>query len=111
MTSALRGLQAVPIEKLLPKATAMLKNASLEDLASILTGKGAPPRSPDDLAPIVVGLDTKGSKLAAVERAVVLHAHATCGGNVSAAARLLGIDRKAMERKLAKARRASRSSG
>jgi ActR/RegA family two-component response regulator len=105
MTTVLRGLEAVPIEKLLPKATDLLKNASLEDLASILAGKGAAPRSADDLAPIVMALATKGSKLAAVERAVVLHAFATCGGNVSASARLLGIDRKAMERKLAKARR------
>jgi DNA-binding NtrC family response regulator len=105
MTAVLRGLEAFPIDKLLPRATDLLRKASLEDLASILAGKGAPPRSADDLAPIVVGLATSGSKLAAVERAVVLHAHATCGGNVSAAARLLGIDRKAMERKLAKARR------
>jgi DNA-binding NtrC family response regulator len=40
-----------------------------------------------------------GSKLDVIERAVLHHAIETCGGNKSAAARLIGVDRKALERK------------
>jgi DNA-binding NtrC family response regulator len=40
-----------------------------------------------------------GSKLQVIERAVLHHAIESCGGNKSAAARLLGVDRKALERK------------
>ncbi len=40
-----------------------------------------------------------GSKLDAVERAVLHHAIESCGGNKSAAARLLGVDRKSLERR------------
>jgi transcriptional regulator of acetoin/glycerol metabolism len=52
------------------------------------------------LARQAVEADMPGSKLDEVERAIVAHAYQTSGGNVSAAARLLGIDRKAMERRL-----------
>jgi DNA-binding NtrC family response regulator len=40
-----------------------------------------------------------GSKLDVVERAVLHHAIESCGGNKSAAARLLGVDRKSLERR------------
>jgi ActR/RegA family two-component response regulator len=40
-----------------------------------------------------------------VQNAVVPHAVAVSGGNVSAAARLLDMERKAFERKLRNARR------
>jgi two-component system response regulator HydG len=40
-----------------------------------------------------------GSKLAVMERAVLHHAIETCGGNKSAAARMIGVDRKALERR------------
>ena len=53
----------------------------------------------------VMELPVPGSKLDAVQRAIVMHALADCGGNVSAAARLLGVERKALERKVAKYRR------
>jgi transcriptional regulator of acetoin/glycerol metabolism len=52
------------------------------------------------LARQAVEADIAGSKLDEVERAIVAHAYETTGGNVSAAARILGIDRKAMERRL-----------
>jgi DNA-binding NtrC family response regulator len=41
----------------------------------------------------------RGSKLDVIERAVLHHAIETCGGNKSAAARLIGVDRKSLERK------------
>jgi DNA-binding NtrC family response regulator len=48
-----------------------------------------------------LSLPTKlGSKLDVIERAVLHHAIEMCGGNKSAASRLLGLERKALERKL-----------
>ena len=43
--------------------------------------------------------DRLGSKLHVIERAVLHHAVEACGGNKSAAARLIGVDRKALERR------------
>jgi DNA-binding NtrC family response regulator len=43
--------------------------------------------------------DRLGSKLDVIERAVLHHAIESCGGNKSAAARLIGVDRKALERR------------
>jgi DNA-binding NtrC family response regulator len=40
-----------------------------------------------------------GSKLDVIERAILHHAIEACGGNKSAAARLIGVDRKALERR------------
>jgi two-component system response regulator HydG len=40
-----------------------------------------------------------GSKLAVIERAVLHHAIETCGGNKSAAARMIGVDRRVLERR------------
>jgi two-component system response regulator HydG len=54
----------------------------------------------DALARSILALPVRlGSKLDAIERAVLHHAIETCGGNKSAAARLVGVDRKALERK------------
>ena len=46
----------------------------------------------------MVGLPTPGSKLGQIERAVIHHALEETVGNVGAAARLLGVDRKVLER-------------
>src|SRR6185312_6196833 len=43
--------------------------------------------------------DRLGSKLDVIERAILHHAIEACGGNKSAAARLIGVDRKALERR------------
>ncbi|MGH7436423.1 MAG: helix-turn-helix domain-containing protein [Polyangiaceae bacterium] len=48
---------------------------------------------------------SRGSKIEAAIAATVLHAMDVSGNNQSAAARLLGMERKAFVRKLAKARR------
>ena len=54
----------------------------------------------DRLARALLALpDRLGSKLAVIERAVLHHAIETCGGNKSAAARMIGVDRKALERR------------
>jgi DNA-binding NtrC family response regulator len=106
MGNPLRGLDEVRLDQLIHQATQRLRHATLEELAGIVNGIPSRPPTADVLAHSVLSLPDRGSKLLAVERAVVLHAWDSAGGNVSAAARLLGIDRKQMERKLAKARRA-----
>jgi two-component system response regulator HydG len=54
----------------------------------------------EQLAKSILALPGRvGSKLEVVERAVLQLALETCSGNKSAAARLIGVDRKALERK------------
>jgi DNA-binding NtrC family response regulator len=54
----------------------------------------------DRIAKTLLSLPARlGSKLDVIERAVLHHAIEVCGGNKSAAARLIGLDRKALERK------------
>jgi transcriptional regulator with GAF, ATPase, and Fis domain len=54
----------------------------------------------DAIARAILALPTGRQRLRDVERAVVVHALARTKGNVSAAARLLGTDRKALERRI-----------
>ena len=49
--------------------------------------------------------ESLGDKIDAAEAATVKHAMHVCAGNQSAAARLLGLERKALVRRLAKAQR------
>jgi DNA-binding NtrC family response regulator len=54
----------------------------------------------DRIAKALLALpSTVGSKLDVIERAILHHAIEVSGGNKSAAARLIGVDRKALERK------------
>ena len=54
----------------------------------------------DRLAKALLALPEKlGSKLRVIERAVLHHAIEACGGNKTAAARLVGVDRKVLERR------------
>jgi DNA-binding NtrC family response regulator len=50
-----------------------------------------------------------GSKLRVIERAVLHHAIEACNGNKSAAARLIGVDRKALERRWERAHEGAES--
>ena len=97
-----------------------LRRASLDELAELL-GRGdrqeganaqveaRPARvGGDDLARAVLALPGNGSVLGAAERAIVLHALSVTKGNVSAAARLLRVDRKSLERKIRRIKRADR---
>jgi two-component system response regulator HydG len=55
----------------------------------------------DRLARALLALpDRLGSKLRVMERAVLHHAVEACGGNKAAAARLIGMDRKSLERRI-----------
>jgi DNA-binding NtrC family response regulator len=54
----------------------------------------------DRLARALLALPERlGSKLRVIERAVLHHAIEACNGNKSAAARMIGLDRKALERR------------
>lgn len=71
----------------------------LEELVPERLGND-PASEADRIARAVLALPAKlGSKLDAIERAVLQQAIDVCGGNKSAAARLIGLDRKALERK------------
>jgi transcriptional regulator with GAF, ATPase, and Fis domain len=74
----------------------------IDDIASLLSGL-APmetSRTLDEIARAILDLPAGGHRLRDVERTVVAHALAKTNGNVSAAARLLGTDRKALERRI-----------
>jgi len=73
--------------------------AVLEDLIGGQLSDGA--REVDRMARAILALPARiGSKLDLIERAVLHHAVEMCSGNKSAAARLLGVNRKSLERKL-----------
>ncbi len=97
-------LADLPLHEVMPKLRACIENLSLEEVAMLVrpaaNASPAPPSSLAAAAAVVVGLPTPGSKLREMERAVIHHALGETAGNVSAAARLLGVDRKALERKM-----------
>jgi DNA-binding NtrC family response regulator len=71
---------------------------TLRDLAN--TEEGQEARELEHIVRSVLALPARaGSKLQTVERAVLQHAIAVCDGNKSAAARLLGVDRRALDRR------------
>jgi len=100
------------LDELLARARAVRLDAVLEVFDVI--ERGAEPRERvggadadailSSLAKQVVTLQVPGSKVDFVSRAVVMYALSSSNGNVSAAARMLGIERKAMERKIARYR-------
>ncbi|HLK35640.1 MAG TPA: sigma-54 dependent transcriptional regulator [Polyangiaceae bacterium] len=72
---------------------------ALEDLAGA-PASGDARMEIDRMARSLLALPERlGSKLDVIERAVLHHAIEACGGNKSAAARLIGVDRKALERR------------
>lgn len=72
--------------------------ATLRDLAN--TEEGQEERELEQVVRAVLALPTRaGSKLQVVERAVLQHAITVCDGNKSAAARLLGVNRRALDRR------------
>ena len=76
-----------------------IDTAALDEIVGV-QAIGGSAREVDSLAKSILALPLRlGSKLDVIERAVLHHAIETCGGNKSAAARLIGVDRKALERK------------
>jgi two-component system response regulator HydG len=76
-------------------------NVDLASLRELVDDDGSrAAREIDKMAKAILALPLRvGSKLEFVERAVLHHAIETCAGNKSAAARLVGVDRKALERR------------
>ncbi len=73
--------------------------STLEALAGP-PGAGTARHEIDRMARSLLALPERlGSKLDMIERAVLHHAIESCGGNKSAAARLIGVDRKSLERR------------
>ena len=105
MTDSLKGLATVPIENLLAAANEKLKHATIDELATLLAGGKPTVDSTAQIAEMILAMPAEGSKLDHVQDALVLHALEASGGNVSAAARLMGEERKSMERKIARAKR------
>ena len=70
-----------------------------------------PGRSLDEIARAILALPPGSHRLRDVERTVVVHALAKTKGNVSAAARLLGTDRKALERRIERHKLSVRKGG
>lgn len=78
--------------------TPVIDVPTLTDLVGENAGRSA--REVDKMARALLALPTRlGSKLDVIERAVLHHAIEVCGGNKSAAARLIGVDRKHLERR------------
>jgi transcriptional regulator of acetoin/glycerol metabolism len=103
-------LAHLPLHEVLPKLRARVESLTLAEVEALVRPAAGSPSSPaapsslTEAAAVVVGLPTPGSKLAEIERAVLRHALEETRWNVSAAARLLGVDRKALERKIARHR-------
>jgi DNA-binding NtrC family response regulator len=107
-----------PLNEVAPKLAAIISKMSLDDIAALLSGNrassGASPQAAaapssssshslgnlDAIARAVLALPDSKHRLREVERAVVAHALLMTKGNVSAAARLLGVERKALERRV-----------
>lgn len=105
------GLQAKFLDELVAKLS-RLPFGRIGDVVAAIEGRtpsftSTTPQAPSlvgetvaDISDAVMSLDVSGSKLVAVERSVVQAALRKTNGNKAAAARLLGMDRKALERRL-----------
>lgn len=83
---------------------ALLAEDSSVDAAAVeeIVGEGSRLETDEieKMARMILALPARlGSKLDVIERAVLHHAVETCSGNKSAAARMVGVDRKAFERR------------
>jgi DNA-binding NtrC family response regulator len=105
MTDVLKSLAAVPIEDLLALASEKLKSMTLGELATILSGGKPSVTSTEQVAEMILALPENGSKIDIVVDALILHSLKVSDGNASAAARLMGMSRKALARKFARAKR------
>jgi transcriptional regulator of acetoin/glycerol metabolism len=86
----------------LPRLLASLREASTAVPPALQKGSRVAAVAVEVIAAEVLALPEKGSKLDLVQRAVVIRALKESGGNISAAARSLGVDRKVLERKIAR---------
>ena len=104
-----RPLATAPLAHVVPRLAALLAKMKIDDVASLVAAvtpssaaleRSDGARTLDEIARAILALPAGGHRLRDVERTVVAHALAKTEGNVSAAARLLGTDRKALERRI-----------
>jgi DNA-binding NtrC family response regulator len=97
-----KSLAAAPLTQVVPRVAALLSKMKIDDVAALLSGLTpmATSRTLDEIARAILDLPAGGHRLRDVERTVVAHALVQTNGNVSAAARLLGTDRKSLERRI-----------
>ncbi len=112
----MKNLTTLPLAALTPEHFASALSAlSLEELHKLLSGAPAvgasgPPRGLDALDVVafakayVEALPIGGNAFAFVEQELVRAVLVKTGGNVSAAARLVNVDRKKLERKVRRLR-------
>ncbi len=86
----------------LPRVLASLREASAAAPPPLQKGSRVAAVAVEVIAAEVLALPERGSKLDLVQRAVVVRALKESGGNISAAARSIGVDRKVLERKIAR---------
>jgi DNA-binding NtrC family response regulator len=86
----------------LPRLLASLREASTPTPLTPQKGSKVSMAAAEVIAAEVLALPEKGSKLDLVQRAVVMRALKESAGNISAAARSIGVDRKVLERKIAR---------
>src|ERR1700722_1945420 len=117
-----KQLASLPLAEIAPRLGTLISKMTIADVAALLgqTGKehavaarpaGAPASSGgslDEIAQAILAPPESKHRLRDVERAVVAHALLTTHGNVSPAARLLGTERKALERRIARYRLAAK---
>jgi hypothetical protein len=82
-----------------------LSVGTLGKLSEALGGASSGFGSVDAVVHAFIERPTDGSKLEEIERAIITHAVAVSDGNVSAAARLLGVERKMLDRRWRKIQR------
>ncbi len=110
-TQRSNSLARSPLNEIAPKLAAIISKMTLDDVAALLAGgaahtaAAAPAASRglagiDAIAEAILALPDSKHRLREVEKAVVAHALAKTKGNVSAAARMLGVERKALERRV-----------
>ena len=111
------------LDEIVPRLGALLSKMTVEEVASLLGGSSPtsstagepgpwkPAESLDEIARAILDLPDCKHRLREVERAVIAHVLLTTKGNVSAAARFLGTERKALERRIAKYKIATKRRG
>ena len=95
---------SLPLRDAVSKRRLRLGPLTLAEVEVLVQPLAPAPSSLAAAAAVVVGLPPPGSKLAEIDRAVIQHALDEVNGNVSAAARLHGVDRKQLQRKVARHR-------
>jgi hypothetical protein len=100
-------LAALPLDHLVPLAVAHIRSAPLDELGPVPRGSPRTHATLDEIAELVVARPGVARELAAVLNPVLLRAAELSGGNVSAAAPLLSMERMVFARRSQRGKRSS----